>query len=448
MAETTVLKPSSVGKMTLFAFPRIGSAILLGIVGFALLLLYSDGYGLNASYTSWVISGGYIAIALSQFFFGWLSDVTYSKKWGARKLYVLILAPIEVIAFIFLLMPSLVLDNPSPSELLIWMAVWNTLFKIAYAVTTPYQAWMAELFSVQDRLKCSQIQNNFNFIGQVIQALFSMLVLTRFTIALKTNPNDIPPLFFWICIIFAVVFVGSFYLSTLLMPTEPRKVEKENMIENLRIILKNRRYQLMVLMAGFASIGWAMAGEVMLKYLTVVLFLGTMEYIICALTLVLVTVIFLRIWRSIIMKLGKTRSIRLVFICGSITMLLSLLGLIYTTMPIIIAVIVVFGYAVTMGGWYLFPYVMYADVAEDDERDTTKMKAGIYVGYPSIILNVCQALSLAILGLFFLLPNVNVGPHSVNLGNIVWGPFASVVLFLVYFYAKRFVNLDYKWEKK
>ena len=96
----SVLKSSSTGKMMLFAFPRIGSSLLLGVVGFALLMLYTTGYGLDPDKVSYIMSGGLVAIAASQFFFGWLSDVTYSEKLGGRKPYVFILAPILVISFI------------------------------------------------------------------------------------------------------------------------------------------------------------------------------------------------------------------------------------------------------------------------------------------------------------------------------------------------------------
>ena len=168
----SVMKSSSTGKMMLFAFPRIGSSLLLGVVGFALLMLYTTGYGLDADKVSYIMGGGLVAIAASQFFFGWLSDVTYSEKLGGRKPYVFILAPVLVVSFIFLLMPGLVLKNIDDKTLLIWLGVWNTLFQISYAVTTPYQAWMAEQFTAEDRPKCSQIQNIFIPIGKTAQTHF------------------------------------------------------------------------------------------------------------------------------------------------------------------------------------------------------------------------------------------------------------------------------------
>ena len=445
----SVIKSSSTGKMMLFAFPRIGSSLLLGVVGFALLMLYTTGYGLDPAKVSYIMGGGLVAIALSQFFFGWLSDVTYSEKLGGRKPYVFILAPLLVISFIFLLMPGLVLKNTDDSALLLWLGVWNTLFQISYAVTTPYQAWMAEQFSNEDRPKCSQIQNIFNFIGQTAQTLFSMIILTGLTDELESHPEIVPPVLFWTCIIFGAIFIGSFYTSAILMPKEAKPVEKPNMIENLKIVIKNKNYLSVTLMQGIASIGWVISGSVMLKFLTDVLHLDTMQFIIMAASLIIGMIVFLAIWRRIIKKNGKKRSIIYVFIIGAIFMPISLLGLVNWSNPLYFATVFILGLAGVMGGWYLFPYIMYADLAEDDKRRTNVMKAGIYAGFPSIVLNLLQAFGLFILGLLFdYLPDVSVGLNEIPWAMVVWGPVCSFFLVLAIFFTKKYVTLDFSWEKK
>ncbi|MHA1902029.1 MAG: MFS transporter [Promethearchaeota archaeon] len=447
--SNTLIQRASTGKMMLFALPRIGSTLLLGVVGFALLMLYTTGYGLDPAKVSFIISLGYVAIAASQFFFGWLSDVTYSEKYGARKPYVFIMAPILVLSFMFLLMPGLVLKNSDERTLLIWLGVWNTLFEISYAITTPYQAWMAEQFAAEDRAKCSQIQNIFNFIGQVTQVLFTMVILTGLTTALQEHPEIVPPVFLWTCIIFGAIFIGSFYISAILMPKEAKPAEKPNMIENLKTVFKNKNYLAVTSMQGIASIGWAISGTVMLKFLTDVLFLDTMQYIIVAALLIIGMIIFLAIWKRVIKKKGKKKSIINVFIVGTLFMPISLLGRINWSNPIYFAVIFILGIAGVMGGWYLFPYIMYADLAEDDKRRTNVMKAGLYAGFPSIVLNLLQAFGLFILGLLFdNLPTYTVGTNEISWTMIVWGPVCSFFLILAIFFTKKFVKLDFEWEKK
>ncbi len=438
---------ASTRKMMLFSFPRISSALLLGLLGFALFTLYTTGFGLDETKVTNRMTVGYIAIAISQPFFGWISDVTYIKKLGGRKPYVLVLAPILVVSFLLLMLPPLFLDNPSEDTLLRWFLLWNTVFEISYAVTTPYQAWMAEQFHVLDRPKCSQIQNIANFIGHVIQTLFAMLILTDFATNIENDPNFIPPAYLWGCIIFGVFFIASFYTSTLLMPIEPRKVEKSNLIQNFKVALKNIRYQKVVFMQGFASIGWVIAGTVILKYLTEVLQLSTMQNIIVSGSMVFGILIFLEFWKRMIAKKGKTQSIKMVFIFGAMVMPLSLIGLIDVENTLWFGLLLVWGYAFVIGGWYLFPYIMYADLAEDDERQTNVQKAGLYVGYPSIILNLFQAFGVFLLGQLYKFGDTTVGTNTFNLGNVIWGPIVSIILIGTYFYTKKFVLIDFEWAK-
>lgn len=438
---------SSTKKMILFAFPRISSALLLGLIGFALFTLYTTGFGLEEAKVANRISLGYVAIAISQPFFGWISDVTYIKKLGGRKPYVFILAPILVISFICLLTPTLFLTNPSDQTLLAWLLGWYTLFEISYAVTTPYQAWMAEQFNAMDRPKCSQIQNIFNFIGQVIQTLFAMLILTDFTDRIEAEPNVIPPAYLYGVFIFGAFFLFSFYYSAIRMPTEPRKTEKPHLWQNLMVTLRNIRYQKVVFMQGFASIGWVMAGTVILKYLEEVLFLNTMQKIIVSGSMIIGMVIFLEVWKRMIAKRGKTKSIQLVFLFGVIVMPVSLIGLIPVGNTLWFGLILVWGYAFVLGGWYLFPYIMYADLAEDDQRRTNVQKAGLYAGYPSIILNLFQAFGTFLLGQLYNFGEVTVGSNSIEWGNLIWGPVVSVILIGVYFYTKKLVLIDFDWNQ-
>ena len=146
---------------------------------------------------------------------------------------------------------------------------------------------------------------------------------------------------------------------------------------------------------------------------------------------------------------GKKKSIIYVFIAGAIFMPISLLGLIDWTNTIYFAAVFVIGLAGVMCGWYLFPYIIYADLAEDDQRRTNVMKAGIYTGFPNIVLNLLQAFGLFILGLLFdYLPDVKVGTEDIPWAMIIWGPVCTFFLILAIIFTKKYVRLDFEWEKK
>ncbi len=436
----------------LFSTPRLGSSIVLGIEGWALLTLYTSGYGLHPFLAGFSISMGYLTIAFSQFFLGWISDAKYTR-WGRRKPYILVFAPLLGISIIFLLLPGMIFDLSDKTLLFRWMLIWEIVFRASYAVTTPYQAWMAEEFPVEERPKVSQFQNTFNYIGNGIMALFSLLILTSFIDDLKFDINTPIPLIILILVIFfGVLTVVLFYIVAFTMPTEPHYKIKSNLVDALKTIVKNKNFMLIVLMVGISGLGWSMLTSAMLKYLEDVLNLGTNDYIIASVALLITIFIFLYLWRRLMQTRGKKKILLLIFLLAVVFLPVSLLGLIPMQSYLVIGIIFIIGIGAILGGWYLFPYVIYADVAEDDEKSTGELKAGIYTGFPSIILNIFQALGAFFIGSVLSLPDlvrhyVPV-PYSFSIGLIIFGPIVSLILLVSYFYTKRYITLDFDWEKK
>jgi GPH family glycoside/pentoside/hexuronide:cation symporter len=438
---------STTGKMITFSFPRFGSSLVLGIEGLALFTLYSYAYGVHPFLAAFAQAMGYLAIAAAQFSLGWVSDAKYTR-WGRRKPYVLVFAPLLGISFIFLLLPGLVLpDMQDKNALFMWMLVWDILFRISYAVTTPYQAWMAEQFEVNERPKVSQFQNTFNWIGNGLMAIVTMVILTQVFAKITAEPNVIPTEFLIITLLFGIIVTASFLLAIFLIPTEPKYEIKTNLIESLKIIVKNKNYMRVVLMQGISGFAWAIATTLMLKYTLVVLALGTMDYLIVAIFLLLGIFGFLYIWRKLIEKKGKKQVLLYIFLFAVITFPITLLGLIPMDSYLILGIFFILVIALTLAGWFLFPYIMYADLAEDDEKRTGDLKAGIYIGFPSIILNIFQAVGLLVIGLITSLPDITVGPSTYSIGLVIWGPICSVILLVSYFYTKKYVTLDFDWEK-
>ena len=453
MSELTEVKREKTSsiKKVLFGFPRLGTSIVLGIEGWALLTLYTSGYGLHPFLAGIAITMGYLTIALSQFLLGWISDAKYTK-WGRRKPYIIVFAPLLGISIIFLLLPGLVLDLNDSRTLFLWMLIWEIIFRASYAVTTPYQAWMAEEFPVEERPKVSQFQNTFNYIGNGIMALFSMIILTSYIDALDLAVDlNIPipinlsiPIF-----IFGILTIVLFYIIAFKMPTEPYYEIKSNLIENLKTIVKNKNFMLIVLMVGISGLGWSMVATTMLKYLQDALNMGTVDYIISAVALILAIFIFLYLWRRLIQKKGKKQTLLYVFICAVVFMPISLLGLIPMQSYLVLGIVFIMGIGAILGGWFLFPYIVYADLAEDDEKSTGELKAGIYAGFPSIVLNIFQAAGAFFIGSILSLPTISpTGTFSYSIGLILFGPIVSVVLLVSYFYTKKYVTLDFEWEKK
>ncbi|MFX0073750.1 MAG: hypothetical protein ACFFAO_21940, partial [Candidatus Hermodarchaeota archaeon] len=125
---------------------------------------------------------------------------------------------------------------------------------------------------------------------------------------------------------------------------------------------------------------------------------------------------------------------------------ISLMGLLPSTSSLILGIIFIAGIAAILGGWYLFPYIIDADMAEDDEKSTGELKAGIYTGFPSILLNIFQAIGVFILGVITSLPDTTINGNSFSIGLVLWGPLCSIILIISYLFTKKFLNLDFDWE--
>jgi len=448
MSDTVLERTETTkGKRIIFGFPRLGTSLVLGIEGFALFTLYYLGYGLDSVLIGFALAMGYLSIAAGQFLLGWISDARYTKL-GRRKPYLVIFGPLLGISFIFLLLPALVLpDMTDKNMLFIWLLIWDVIFRFSYAVTTPYQAWMAEVFPASERPKVSQTQNTFNFIGNGLMALTTLLVFTGVFEEVAANPNIIPPVFLLIVVVFGLISIILFILIVFIMPTEPNYKMESSLWDNLKTIVKNKNYLKIVLMQGISGFGWSIISTVMLTYTEAVLSLGGTDYIIVALIFLLSIFVFLYLWRKQIERIGKKKTLLYIFLIAVVFLPITLLGLVEAIPNLILGVLFITGIGLILGGWYLFPYIMYADIAEDDEKSTGELKAGVYVGFPSIILNIFQAIGVFLLGLMLGLPDVTVGTSTFSIGLVIWGPLCSLILLVSYFYTRKFVELDFEWEK-
>lgn len=437
-------------KAALFSLPRAGSSLLLSVEQVAVFTLYFAGYGLDSSLAAFALAAGYLTIAASQFLFGWISD-HISTRIGRRKPFLLIFAPLLSISFIFLVLPRLVLPDLNDKNILFtWLLIWDVIFRICYAVTTPYQAWLAEQFSVNERPKVSQYQNIFNYVGNAILAILTITVYTTDKInAIAANVNAVPLDLLISTIVAACIAVTLFYITAFFLPIEPYREIKSDLLQSLKLTLKNRNFLKIVLMQGISGFAWSIITAVMLTYVQKVLALKGISYVIVAGCLFIGIIIFLMTWRHLIETRGKKRTLLLIFIVAACSLPVSLLGLIPMSSTLIAGIVFTLVIAAVLGGWYLFPYIIYADVAEDDNKTTEELRAGIYAGFPNIILNIFQACGLILLGVITSLPNIMVGaipPFSIGL--VVWGPICSAILIVSWLYTRKYVNLDFKWEKK
>jgi Na+/melibiose symporter-like transporter len=140
-----------------------------------------------------------------------------------------------------------------------------------------------------------------------------------------------------------------------------------------------------------------------------------------------------------------------IFLLAIVVLPFSIIGGFSFATSLLFAIPFIIGVALALGGWYLFPYIMYADIAENDQIHTGELKAGIYTGFPAILLNIFQAISLLFTGwVHGIEPKIQntLFSEEFSIGYIVWGPIAAGILIISYIFAKKLIKLDFQWESE
>ena len=437
---------ASSGKYLLYGMPRLSAGIVLDIVDFGILFLYIAVYGLPPILSGIALAIGKLSIAFSQFSMGWLSDKT-DTKYGRRKPFMFFYAPLTAVAFICALLPMIFIQNPTGIILFIWILIWDAVLQWSYGgLTTPYQSWVSEQFLVHQRPKASAFQNLFGFIGAGIGIVFSLLVFPPLIESFQKT-KTVDPTFIILVFAFGSLLIILFYICAFGFPVEKTEGAEMKFTEDLKKVLKDKNFMNVCWLQGIAFLAIGMITPSLIGFATIVLKIEGTEFYLTAVSLLVGIMGFLFLWKKLIDKKGKKKTFLIILLTGIIVLPLSLIGLIPGEINFIITIIWVLAIAAFMGGWYLFPYIWLADLAEDaDVRSGEGRKSGLYAGFPSILLNIFQAIALFITGFLLSLPNVPGKDYS--WGYVLWGVWCSGVIIVVYIIAKKLITLDFEWENK
>ncbi|MHA1689091.1 MAG: MFS transporter [Promethearchaeota archaeon] len=431
--------------MFLYALPKIATSMLMGFADFALLFLYGVVFSLSGVYVGIALFLGKISISILQFVFGWVSDhFPYLNKLGRRKPFLIFFSPFLVLSFLFLVMPGPFLgSNPSEIQLFLWFAIWNMSFQGLYGIHSPYQAWLAELFHIEERPKVSAVQNIFVIIGTAIMLIFSMLVLTDVQEELKENVAAVPIEFSSAVIIFSLMVVAFFYICAYKLPVEKKQEIKTTLLKDFKALLHDHNFLHFSILVGLTSLAWIIVNQYLLPLAEVILGLDFIGYALLAVIMVLVLIVSIMGWRKSIHKNGKDTTLHWIYLLSIVVLPFSLVPMLSLPSPFIFGAIYIPCVAIGLGGWTFFPYVIYADLAEHEaKKGKSALKAGLYAGFPFLPLNVFQAIGLFIAGILLELPTYPFQTGLKSLGFVVWGPICSFFFIITYFYKKKFVRLD------
>ncbi len=403
---------------------RFGTTILLNVVFIATFWMYSNTVDLDPMLNGIGNAVGKLVIGVSSFFFGFLSDSLSSStaKYGRRKLFIMIGAPLLGLSFTMLFIPHYIIPNGSQSTIFLWLIIWNSMFHFFYGfLLTPYQSWLPEITKSDERVGVSTVMNVTNLVGGAVGSGFSLL-MAGFIRESGGVVGKAAIFLLSFAIIFSVVEIVMFIPALISIKEKHVATEKKNIWKELKVALKNKNYVVWMISYAILSIGITIISALMLDFVEEVLGLNTTldSFIFAALMFVAMVIGFFT-WSTMSKKKGIKFSLIISYSFLLIWMPLTPLVGKIPLIPLIVQGYI-FGFFAVFGmsAAFLFPYVIIADIADKDEKDTTQNRSGIYTGFKSIPTNIAQAGGFILVGYLRSLDN--------NIGLIWLGPIVTVFL--------------------
>ncbi|MBK5114018.1 MAG: MFS transporter [Candidatus Heimdallarchaeota archaeon] len=398
-----ILKP---GQKAAYGICRFGTSIFMNVTTLAAIWIYDNVFGL-AGYpylNSAAAAVGKIIIAFSSFIFGYISDIIPGNKINRRKFFIWTGAPMLAISFVMIFIPHLFISSTSIWSVFSWYLIWNSMFNLFYGyLLTPYQSWMTEITTEDDRVGMSGIQNFTNLFSNLLGFAFVFMIPTFLHLEEgQALTGDASTTLIISIVVFAIIEMVVF-LPALLMIKE-KKVERKqrNILREFKVVLTNRNYIIWFMAQGVYSMGLTLITALVLDFATdILMFTNFIQTVVFGLLVFGTIMLCFLAWVPIAKRIGKKWSIIISFLFLGAVLPFSL---IFRVIPVGTLTFEYIGYlyafllGVGLSGPYLFPYAIIADIADKDERDTKESRAGMYNGFNSIPLNIFQAIALLLVG--------------------------------------------------
>ncbi len=404
---------------------KLGPVLMLNIVTIATFWIYGNHFNLDPKLNGYGNAVGKVAIALSGFMFGYISDKMRPREsnFGRRKFFIWTGSPLLAFSFVMIFIPHLFIpvDSGSSSGVFIWLLVWNSLFNIFYGyLNVPYHSWMPEITTEDERVTVSVYQNSAMLVSNLIGSGFGFIIAGY----LETT-GGLTPTAGIALMVFAVIvaILEVFFFLPALFFIKERKVKyiKRNIVDEFKTVLKNKNYIYWVLGFSVLSSGVTLIAALVLDFIQKILeYEKTSQFAIFGGCMFASLVASFYFWSKLAKKIGKKWTLLISFLW---LMPCLLLTTVVGKVPWIPAEIqgYIFGLCLGIGlsAGTLFPYAIIADLADDDERKSGQNRAGLYTGFKSIPVNIAQALGFVFAGLL-----------SDSLSLRMLGPIGASIIFV------------------
>ena len=413
-----------------YAICRFGSTILLNMVFVATFWMYNNEVGLDPILNGIGNAVGKLVIGISSVVFGYISDSLSSStsKLGRRKIFIWTGAPILAVSFLMLFTPQFFIPENSEGWKFAWLLIWNATFHLFYGyLLIPYQSWMPEITTENERVEVSAYQNTVNLIGSAVGSGFIIVMSGFITDSpqsillsgfISSNPQFITQSIFGssapqgiygptgtylfvFALAFAIIEIVVFLPALFKIKEKPIiNNEKRKIFEEIKVALKNRNYTIWIISFTVLNIGVTIMTALLIDFLEQIVGVeSALPKTIFGGVMFLIVFLSFVFWSRFSKRFGKKWSLILSFSFLLIWMPTTpLVGIVPGIPPIIqgylFSGVAMFGIASA----YLFPYAILADFADADERITKENRSGLYTGFKSLPFNIAQAVGFLLAG--------------------------------------------------
>jgi len=404
---------------------------------------------LTYSAFGFIAGGARLLEAISNPFYGYISDRTKSR-WGRRKPFVMFLSPVLAVSFMAVWFPL----SPHPHIMNgIWLAVMLGLFWLSYAgVVGPYLSLLPEITPYQDeRIKLSEIMGYFEVAGMLVATIVAGSVIDSFSDGINLGFVKIADGYKFLALVVGIMTLICFWLSIRYITETPHSTKKEvpfNFIDAIKHTFKNRLFPPYVASVAFFRIGIDSV-IISMPYMIVKILgkkedlAGIMQGAVIVFSLILfpfVSRLSTRYGKKLIYNLGLlgfTIGLPLFYFTNStpffgnvIIGILSLFNISFENVVFarqiahLIVILIIISFPISTA--FVLPRAIFADVVDNDEKETGYRREAMYNGMEGIISKSAAALVPVITTQLF---SIFGATSNRPLGILLVGPVAGLLVF-------------------
>ena len=428
----------SLGMKLIYGAPSVAGAAMAIPVAIHVNPFYSDTVLVPLA---WVALAGALARVLDAIidpFVGWLSDHTQTR-WGRRRPWIAVAAPIAALVFVALFTPPTWLSTQSAA---VWFGTCLMLFfmlNMLYGL--PHAALGPELtLDYHERSTLFSVREGFALVGTLVAAVVPGILIAKM--------GDERRAFAYMALAYATLMVVLYWLLVIRVRERPDFVARKSnpLVPGVRRSLRNRPFSVLFLCYVVASIPGAIPGLLMPYFSRYVLNPPPVDAGVAQswLSIFLAAyflsgLVCLPLWLMLAKRVGKLNAWLTSFVMG-ITggLALFLLG----PGDNLACLIVITWAGSSFGAGLFLPPAIQADVIDYDELHTGKRREAQYLALwglvPKFIVIPSASLPLALLAWLGYQPNLPQSPEVLMAIRAVFALTPSAFSIAAFFIAWRF----------